>query len=166
MVSLDYLRSFADYHGIAGLAVRQLKFSGERALAIPMGKQMSCLLDDVPGFDLMIPIPIHWYRESGRGFNQAQLIAEAMGDLRMNSFAMDRIRNTKQQAKLGLRERRVNLENAFSAESCKAQRILLVDDVVTSGATLEICAKELKAAGARWVGAITYAREIGPRHKI
>ena len=162
MVSLDYLRSFANYRGVAGFAVRRLKFFNERALAEPMGKQMICLLDDAPGFDFLVPVPIHWYRESGRGFNQALLLAEAMGEPRLNNEIMNRIRNTKQQAKLGLRARRTNLENAFSADECKGQRVLLVDDVVTSGATLEICARELKAVGARWVGAITYAREVGP----
>lgn len=157
MGSLDWVRALVHYRGIASRAIRQLKFNRCVELAEPIGKRMRVLLEDAPPFDLATPVPIHWSREAVRGFNQAELLLKNMG--LAPTPLLRRIRPTKPQTRISGKERLINLQKALRARhQLMGLRVLLVDDVVTSGSTLEACASALKSAGAAWVGGITYAR--------
>lgn len=114
---------------------------------------------------IIIPVPLHWRRRHERGFNQAELIAEEIGeafDLPILKKALTRVKNTSAQIELkndSLRQK--NIENAFvvrDTNMIKKKTILLVDDVVTSGATINEAAKVLKKTGAKSVWATAIAR--------
>lgn len=114
--------------------------------------------------DLVTPVPLHWARRMGRGFNQSALLARPLAKalrLPMHSGILRRRKYTKRQALLPRDQRGENIRGAFRL-SGRADviglGILLVDDVVTSGATIEECARVLKAGGAREVWAASYAR--------
>ena len=113
---------------------------------------------------LIIPIPLHWTRKLWRGFNQAEIIAKHIKDRYPNieiSTNLKRVRRTKQQAKLSRQKRLKNLENAFSWKGAtlgkEIRSIVLLDDVVTSGSTLEAAAKVLKKSGAKHIYGVTFA---------
>ena len=119
-----------------------------------------------PRPDLVVPIPLHPRRLRHRGFNPAALlarhIARAKG-ARVAPTALRRLRDTPSQTGLGRRQRRRNVAEAFACKRPMPPRIWLVDDVVTTGATLEEAARVLKRAGARHVTAICAARTPAPR---
>lgn len=107
--------------------------------------------------DMIVPVPLHWYRENWRGFNQAEEIAMMIGKVEK---ALVRRRKTEQQARIKNKELRVkNIEGAFQVVGdVRDKRILLVDDVFTSGASMRECARVLKKAGAREVWGFVLAR--------
>ena len=113
--------------------------------------------------DALVPVPLHPARERRRGFNQARILAQAVG--RAGGLpvidALRRRWNTRPQSRLARSERRGRLEGAFvpaPGSDVRGLRLLLIDDVCTSGATLEACAKALRAAGAESVKAYALAR--------
>lgn len=113
---------------------------------------------------LIIPIPLHWTRRLWRGFNQAAVIAEHLEDRYPNieiSTDLKRVQRTKQQSKLSRGKRLKNIKNAFCWKGARLDKevrpIILLDDVVTSGATLESAANVLKKSGAKQVFGITFA---------
>lgn len=114
-------------------------------------------------FDLLIPIPLHPGRERERGFNQATLLAREVGrarGLRVGHGLVRRIRATEAQSG-GRRAREENVKGAFRVvrpDQVEGRRFLLIDDVLTTGATVNECAKVLIAAGAVEVGVYTLAR--------
>jgi competence protein ComFC len=160
MSSVDWLRSAYDYEGHAGAAVRLLKFNRCLELAEPMSAVIGSCPSPTPPADFVVPVPIHWSRRAMRGFNQAEELAMDLPFGILRTDLLVRHRATPPQARRRGAERKRSLNSAFSAKPCKGQRILLIDDVVTSGGTLEACARELKSAGASWVGAITFARQL------
>ena len=126
---------------------------------------------DLP--DVLIPVPLHPFRLWRRGYNQAGLLAAALGrrlDRPVRHDALIRRRATIRQAGLTPAGRRDNVTGAFrvrqQAFAVKGKSVLLVDDVFTTGATLEACAGVLKRAGARRVCAVTLARVMRPRPKL
>ena len=163
MASLNWIRSASDYKGSAGKAVRLLKFSRHIALADQMGSAMASSADCAPSVDFVVPVPIHWSRRAYRGFNQAELLARHIKISPMRRDILRRTKPTPPQARLRTRERIRQLQDAFSSKPCHGAKILLVDDVVTSGGTLEACADALKTSGASWVGAVTYCNELDRR---
>jgi len=155
--------------------IHHYKYQGRAELARPFGKLLwSALMRcyDPLEFDRIIPVPLHWYRRFRRGFNQAVLLlkdwrryAEADGlpwDHRLiSTHVLVRRRRTLAQARLGKDERAANLKDAFNVsrrEDVKGRRILLVDDVLTTGVTAAECAKALIHAGAAVVKVLTLAR--------
>jgi ComF family protein len=116
--------------------------------------------------DAVVPVPLHWIRRRGRGYDQALLLAKDFSrrvGVPVEEGVLRRRRATKPQTELGRDERRENVRDAFEArrpEAVKGRTILLVDDVCTTGATIEACARALKAAGAKRVGALTAARQV------
>jgi predicted amidophosphoribosyltransferase len=110
--------------------------------------------------DAVVPVPIHWSRRAERGFNQAEEIAVRLGLKPYMPALLRRSRATPPQTRARGPKRRSQLQDAFEAEPCRGRRILLVDDVITSGGTVEACAKALKLAEASWVGAVSFAREL------
>lgn len=112
--------------------------------------------------ELVVPVPLHPRRLRGRGFNQSRILARPIArtcKVPLADSALQRIRNTPPQSTLKAAERRTNLRHAFAASPLvQGRRILLVDDVCTTGATLRECARSLQEAGADRVDVLVVAR--------
>ena len=162
----DYARSAALYGGPLREAIHALKFAGRRALAGPLGDLASeqCVRSLPDGIDALIPVPLARERERERGFNQATLLAQRIGkrlDVPVRPRWLARIRATRPQSDLSAAERRANVRGAFRAsDHVRGCHVLLVDDILTTGATLDACARALRDAGARRVGVLTVARVV------
>lgn len=144
--------------------VTAMKFDGLDYLGEQLGEALADQLDDaVAGLELICPVPLHWTRRWRRGFDQALEIARGVGDRRglpVRSL-LRRSRATRAQSSLGRAARRYNLHDAFIVRRparVRGRKILLVDDVYTTGATLQAAAKSLLAGGAEKVVAATVAR--------
>jgi len=148
-------------------ALHQLKYHRRQRVARPLGTLMAAHLRAQPlPCDALIPVPLHRQRLIERGFNQAELlareVAEATG-LPLIVGPLVRIRATRQQASLNMADRIENVADAFVWKgSPPPARVVLVDDVLTTGATVNACAAALRAAGAREVYALALARS---RHR-
>lgn len=122
------------------------------------------------GADIVAPVPLHWLRLAWRRYNQAALIAQWAAEAAGRRCVPDllvRQRRTPSQGELGRTERRRNVRRAFAVHprhgaAVRGARVLLVDDVFTTGATVEECAKTLLAAGAAAVDVLTLARVVRP----
>jgi ComF family protein len=144
------------YGGPAGGLVRNLKYRGVSRLAEPMGRQMVRALEGLQPahIDCVTPVPMHVRRVRKRGVNQALLLAREVADgLQLPlEEALVRTRNTLQQARLDDAKRLHNLDGAFAvAGNVAGKRVLLVDDVCTTGATANACAEALLQGGAEAV---------------
>ena len=146
--------------------VRALKYRGATALAEPMAKSLASTVGSYGiDADVIVPVPLSGMRRRTRGYNQAEELARALGrrlDMAVWPSALERRRDTPPQARSAdAEERRRNVAGAFHANDpdIAGRRVLLVDDVTTTGATLAACATALKTAGARSVRALTFARE-------
>ncbi|MBX6763646.1 MAG: ComF family protein [Rubrobacteraceae bacterium] len=162
---LDYAferaRSALVYEGVGKELVHTLKYQAyfgavERVLA-PL------LTGLVEGrFDLIVPVPLHRSRLRKRGFNQSWVIARALAR-RINTPVSDKlvvVRRTRDQVDLSGRERWANVRGAFGAREAVVGRVLLVDDVFTTGATMSACAAALLEAGAEQVHALSVCRTL------
>jgi ComF family protein len=146
--------------------VHALKYDGRRSLAGPLAALMRTrgadLLDDVAA---AVPVPLHGSRRRQRGFNQADDLARHLDLPVVHGLA--RVRPTAVQAGLPAAQRHRNVRGAFAAthagRALRGAIVILVDDVSTTGATLEACARALKEAGVREVRALTAARVVGGR---
>jgi len=167
-LALDGLRFVAYFEGPLRRAVHQLKYRGCRAVAPALGHLMAAtfLADSFP-CELLIPVPLHAQRLRERGYNQADLLARAVGAelaVPVRPAALARCRATRSQVELNAQERRDNVRAAFTvppaaAGAIQGQATVLIDDVCTTGATLEACAAALRQAGARSVWGLTLGRE-------
>jgi len=162
----DYARAAGAYAGALRDALHALKFGRARAVARPLSalmlEQCGALLG--PHVDALVPVPLAPARERDRGFNQAALLAAhlaASGGLPVKPRWLRRHRGTRPQTELTAGERRANVAGAFVASPRAAgAHVLLIDDVVTTGATAAECARTLRAAGARTVGVLAVARVL------
>ena len=153
-------------------AIHGFKYEGLFALASPLAALM---VEEWPRWsvpaDLVLPIPLHPERERERGYNQTLLLVREFCrrlSLVPDSTALSRIRYTRPQVELGVRERLHNVRGAFRADRRKVaqKRILLVDDVCTTGATLAAAAEALLGVGAYSVRAYVLARAVGDQDKL
>lgn len=148
-----------DYSARAAQAVRRLKFDRVTSLGPVLGQFLLAEIRGVLGdFDAVVPVPIHAMRWIERGFNQAESLTKGW-PCRVDLSVLRRIKRTRPQVGLSQAERLANLQGAFSARNVKGSRILLVDDVITSGATMTACADALRKAGARVVSAAALCGE-------
>lgn len=164
-VSFDRAYSFGSYEGPLRELIRLFKYSRVETLAEPLGELLVNALPPGYPFDVIVPMPMHWYRRWQRGFNQTELLAKPLARLTgiQCQRVLKRVRLGKRQAGLGATERRVNLQRAFrivQPERVQGKRVLLIDDVLTTGSTLAAAAAVLKQAGAADVCAATVARVI------
>jgi ComF family protein len=157
----------APFHGVVRDALHAIKYQGEQRLAEPLGRAVASRWKAVGvGADVVMHVPVHRDRERQRGYDQAGLIGRHAAEHLGLPFApaLTRARATIAQFDLDRRDRARNVRNAFAVDpgagmDLRGRWVLLIDDVVTTGATLSACATALEAAGALGVSAITVARE-------
>lgn len=151
--------------------LQALKYGGRLALAEPFAHALARACRHRRGAvpaawpDVLVPVPLTPARQRSRGFNQAQEIARHLGaGLALPVVrALARVRDTPPQATLGVPERRASVHGAFAADRCVAgASVAIVDDVMTTGATLAAAAEALRAAGARRIEAWAVARTLAP----
>ena len=160
---LALARSAGAYDGALREILHAFKFHRRRALAAPLAAMVRQAAGDVlASADAVVPVPLHPWRALQRGFNQADDLARLL-DLPVRR-ALWRTRHRPPQASLPASERHANVDAAFRASPLsrrlRNRRVVLVDDVMTTGATLEACARVLLDAGVRRVSAVTVARAV------
>lgn len=147
--------------------IHLMKYKSLPGIATLFGRAIGHLVQERKIFydlDMIIPVPLHSLRYRERGFNQATLIAREIGRLTqipVKDKVLKRIRYTRQQAKFNKEERAENVRNAFrvtDASIVKEKNVALVDDVLTTGSTMNECAKVLRQCGARQITTITIVR--------
>jgi ComF family protein len=163
----DLARSFLSYAGPASSVIRAFKFDGQFFLG---PRFLAAMLDrgwlpaDIGPADLVVPVPLHPQRRRERGYDQALLLSRVVAARlggRLLVHALVRTRYTSQQSLLPVGKRWDNVRGAFAVRDAAAvrdRRVLLVDDVMTTGVTASECAKVLKKAGAAHVQVLTLAR--------
>jgi ComF family protein len=163
----DRLRAFGAYDGELRKLIVLLKYNGVRSLAGPLGSWLAILLHQNPELaeaDVLVPVPLHPRRRRARGYNQAELLAEELSGwtkLPIEPRGLRRLKDTSSQTGLTPLQRAENVRGAFACDTkLDSTRILLLDDVCTTGATLNACARVLKRAGAARVHAVTVARVV------
>jgi competence protein ComFC len=165
----DYARSAARYEDVVREALHAFKFRGRRALAAPLGDLLVEAMEGrlpaaVPA--VLVPVPLHPRRERERGFNQASLLAQRVGRAwrcPVRDDVLVRAVATHSQTELDAPARRANVRDAFRLrrpELIAGRHVVLVDDILTTGATLSECARCLRDGGAAAVGALTVARVV------
>ena len=164
---IDGIRSPFRFERVARQAVHQLKYQNLRSLVTPLAWLLNDYLiaNSVP-FDVLIPVPLHRKRLRERGYNQSGLLARELSKLNevpLVDNCLIRHQPSPPQARTSsVEERQINVAGAFTCRdrSLRDKQVLLIDDVATSGATLDACAGALKAAGATSIWGLTLAREI------
>jgi ComF family protein len=162
-------RAAVRYDEIARTLVHSLKYGDRLDLAPTAGRWMARagreLLEDA---DALVPVPLHWRRLWARRFNQSALLAKTIAEIAgvpVAENALKRVKPTVQQVGLTQKERAGNVQGAFRVPAegkaaVKGRRLVLVDDVLTSGATADACARTLLRAGARNVDVVVFARVV------
>jgi competence protein ComFC len=152
-----------EYEGVGKKIVHAIKYRGYRQvvekLATPL--MLQALLGDGP-FDAVVPVPLHHSRRRRRGFNQAELLARGVAE-RITATVSDTlevVRSTGDQVELSAAQRRANVVGAYKAKKPLRGKLLLVDDVFTTGATMSACAGALVNAGADEVHALSLCRTV------
>jgi competence protein ComFC len=164
---IDGIRAPFRFEGVIRTAVHQLKYHNLRAIASSLAQLINGYLESnhLDG-EVLIPVPLHRKRLRERGYNQSALLANELG--RLMSLPIDEASLVREKYLLpqartaSVDERRANVAGAFSCWGDKLQgkKVLLIDDVATSGATMNACATVLKSAGATNVWGLALAREI------
>jgi ComF family protein len=166
--SWDRARAVLRYDRHSRHLVLALKHADRTHLAGAFGRWMyRAGLEILADADLLVPVPLHWTRLFARRYNQAALLAQAIRAAGGPPVAPDwlvRRRRTPSQGRLGPAARGRNVRAAFvlrAGRNVAGRRVVIVDDVMTTGATIEECARVLRRAGARTIGALTLARSLG-----
>jgi ComF family protein len=157
----DAVYTYGSYEGPLRQLVHLFKFGGMRPLAGTFGALLARALPRETSFDVIVPMPLHWLRRWQRGFNQSALLAREISR-RWHTPLADvarRGKRTAPQAGLTNSKRRLNVRGAFQVRGrLDGKHVLLVDDVLTTGATASACARALKRAGASRVTLLALAR--------
>lgn len=164
----DRLRAAVAYGEVARAVALKLKYSGRPAVADTLGHFMQRHLSDEEKAAILVPVPLHRWRIWKRGYNQSALIAQSLAKrsgLRLELDAIRRVRPTPPLKGMGRQERALTVKGAFAVdEAARAavtgRTVILVDDVYTSGATANACARLLKRSGAKTVNIICWARVV------
>jgi ComF family protein len=166
-VEIDGIRSPFLFSGVIRKAIHEFKYRNLKAIAPLLASFLSDFLleNPIPG-DVLVPVPIHGKRQRERGYNQSSLIAHELSLINkvplINDCLIRKVNTPPQVRTASAMERRKNIADAFACADgrLKGKQVLLIDDVSTSGATLNTCAGVLKAAGAASVWGLTVALEI------
>jgi ComF family protein len=164
--AFDALRSWGVYNDTLKIGIIKLKYQNNVFLASRMAQPLTdILLEQNWKIDLIIPVPLSSTKKRIRGYNQSNLLAKQIAwsvGLSNRPYALKRVLDTPAQVTLTYHERKSNVTNAFVAESkwVNHQNVLLIDDVATTGATLQACSEALKQAGAKKVYCLTIARTL------
>jgi len=162
-------RATLRFDDVARALVHALKYGDRLDLAPTMGRWMANagreLLADT---DAIVPVPLHWRRQWARRFNQAALLSEVVSktsDVPVAHTALKRVKATPQQVGLSQSERALNVQGAFrvppaAKAAVEGRRLILIDDVITTGATVDACARALNRAGAAHVDVLVFARVV------
>ena len=159
----DLNYAFFVYDGIIPEMIHKFKFKNHPAVGIGLGKIMAENLDlnlINKKFDFIIPVPIHKKRMRERGFNQAEIMAREISkkiSVPVRTDILFRIKNTKPQWHLNSHERENNLKNAFAAKKINHKNIILLDDIFTTGSTINKCSEVLKKSGADYIFSLTFS---------
>lgn len=159
-------RSIGLYEGGLLETIHSFKYNGKVALARPLGEMMAQAITNPYDYHFIVPIPLHKKRLRERGFNQSLLLAREVGKrfgIQIEYTNLKRIRPTEPQINLKGKERLKNVKGAFAVTDggvFKGKRILLIDDVYTTGATVSECAKILRKARAGRLDVLTLARVV------
>lgn len=152
-----------EYEGIVKELIAKFKYFNERHLASFFADYMADAVKNMGwNIEVIVPVPLHRIRLDERGYNQSELLARELS-YRLNIFmskALRRVKNTTTQTALHREERMENVKGAFKVtykDTIEGKNVLLVDDVLTTGATLDECAKALKENGAKEVYVVTIA---------
>ena len=167
LFQFDFARAFSRFDDPLKEIIHQFKYRAHPSLAKPLaGLLFSVYQSNFEGLsaDLVLPVPMHKSREKQRGFNQAHELSKHFSRLAyipLQASILFRVKATRVQAGLSRRERRLNLVGSFQVSGrswIKDKRVMLIDDVFTTGATVNECAKLLKQNGAQRVNVLTLAR--------
>lgn len=162
---LSRVRSVGPFAGWLRGAIVNFKYHGEWGRAPDLARSLATVAQDLAPFDACVPVPLHPSRLKQRGFNQSALLAEETAAV-LQVDALDplvRRKRTMPQVSLGAAQRRANVVDAFAVRSARdlaGLRIVLIDDVITTGSTLAACAHVLGDAGVASVAVATLAREM------
>lgn len=163
---IDGIRSPFRFEGVIRQAIHQFKYNNLRYIAGSLAELLGNYLttNPIPG-EVLVPVPLHSRRLRERGYNQSQLLANELGKLVGLPVIADCITRQRQAAPqtraTSVSQRRSNVVNAFTCRvALRDKKVILTDDVATSGATLDACATALKSAGASSVWGLTIAREV------
>lgn len=164
---IDAIRSVFKFEGTVRTAVHEFKYRGLRSICSSLSKFMAeYYVQNNISADVIVPVPLHQKRLKERGYNQSYLLAAELAvliSLPVEENLITRIKDTPPQARTSNADHRAaNVRDAFvcSTRDFKGLDIIILDDVCTSGATIEACADVLKTAGAKRVLGFTFAREI------
>lgn len=155
--SFEYGLSLLNYNEAASMSMAAIKYKNKKEYMEYYAKEAWNRLGDrlsAMGAEVIIPVPVHPKRLRKRGFNQAELLAEKLGEelcLPVCPELLRRRKNTEPQKSLTPAQRLKNLEEAFTAEHIPYKSVLLVDDIYTTGSTMEACSRVLRKAGAQKV---------------
>ena len=162
--SLTEIRTFGYYTGLLKKIIRDFKFNRRIAIIRDLTPQLkSYFLQWIPEIDLISPVPLTNQRKKQRGYNQSAILGKTIATLLRKDYsekAIHRIRETHTQVGLNFQERTENVKGAFEADETvvKGKSILLIDDITTTGSTLNECAKAFLQSGAKEVVGFTLAR--------
>jgi ComF family protein len=154
---------FGSYEGLLREWIHLYKYGRVKTMGRPLGELLSAALPRDERFDAVVPVPLHWRRRWQRGFNQSELLARGIAKHCGVPVmaALRRVRHTSTQTGLSITSRRRNVAGAFQVRHrlpVAGRRILLIDDVMTTGSTVAACAAVLRRAGALRIVVLTVAR--------
>jgi ComF family protein len=150
------------YEGVGKKIVHALKYRGYKRVVERLATPLMLQVLDDGRFDAIVPVPLHRLRLRKRGFNQAELLARGVAEKikATVSDTLEVVRSTRDQVELSAAQRRANVTGAYTATVPLRGRILLIDDVFTTGATMSACAGTLVRAGAEEVHALSLCRTV------
>lgn len=163
------------YDGVMKTLIHKFKYSKQKFLSHTLNDIMlaqDTVKETIQNIDVIVPVPLHWIKKMYRGFNQSELLAWGIHQYFSKPILLNnlcRVKNTASQTRLSKKQRQANIHNAFRVNNPKMfqeKRILLVDDVLTTGVTASECSKKLKQSGAKSVHLLVLATALsrGPRY--